>query len=250
MCICCASALTCAFTPVNTAAAVLWGGEVRGLKKPLKCYELYWSEIPECIDYKPYETRRAEDLKLDRSAISMGGILSSYFWPAFESLLFENAIVSAEVQCCYSSRAISAEGEIAGVQFALYFVVVLLCIYLHSALDHSQTNCTLFFFSPYMFLRMFLSTFLSPELHVFSGLEVFDQPVYSHTAGPHHCLPCTGSPGKNTPCATTDPPACEHTSRLTLHMLVPFKCPLSLTDICRGGSMQLSCRVRRTCWEV
>lgn len=38
--------------------------------------------------------------------------------------------------------------------------------------------------------------FLSAELHVFSGPEVSDQPVHSHTAGPHHSLPCTGSSGK------------------------------------------------------
>lgn len=38
--------------------------------------------------------------------------------------------------------------------------------------------------------------FLSTELHVFSGPEVSDQSVHSHTAGPHHSLPCTGSSGK------------------------------------------------------
>lgn len=38
--------------------------------------------------------------------------------------------------------------------------------------------------------------FLSAELHVFSGLEVSDQSVYSHTAGPHHSVPRTGSSGK------------------------------------------------------
>lgn len=38
--------------------------------------------------------------------------------------------------------------------------------------------------------------FLSTELHVLSGPEVSDQSVHSHTAGPHHSLPCTGSSGK------------------------------------------------------
>lgn len=36
----------------------------------------------------------------------------------------------------------------------------------------------------------------SPELHVLAGLEVFDQPVDSHPAGPHHRLPRTGGPGE------------------------------------------------------
>lgn len=40
-----------------------------------------------------------------------------------------------------------------------------------------------------------LVCFLSAELHVFSGAEVSDQPVNSHTAGPHHSLPCTGGSG-------------------------------------------------------
>lgn len=38
--------------------------------------------------------------------------------------------------------------------------------------------------------------FLFTELHVFSGPEVSDQSVHSHTAGPHHSLPCTGGSGK------------------------------------------------------
>lgn len=131
------------------------------------------------------------------------------------------------MQCCYSSRAISAEEEIAGrihESNLLCFLLLLLCFVFTYILLRSFTNQlhTVVFLFPNVFLRMFLSMFLSPELHVFSGPEVFDQPVYSHTAGPHHRLPCAGSPGKNTPCATTDLPACEHTSRLTLHMLVPF----------------------------
>lgn len=40
-----------------------------------------------------------------------------------------------------------------------------------------------------------LVCFLSAELHVFSGTEVSDQSVNSHTAGPHHSLPCTGGSG-------------------------------------------------------
>lgn len=42
-----------------------------------------------------------------------------------------------------------------------------------------------------------LFLFLSPELHVLSGLEVSDQPVHSHPAGPHHRLPRTGGPGES-----------------------------------------------------
>ena len=58
----------------------------RGLKKPLKCYELYWSEVAQCIDYKPYETRQAEDLKLNCRVILTAGILPFCFCSAFESL--------------------------------------------------------------------------------------------------------------------------------------------------------------------
>lgn len=53
--------------------------------------------------------------------------------------------------------------------------------------------------------------FLSAELHVFSGLEVSDQSFYSHTAGPHHSLPRTGSPGKTHARASTGRPAWKHT---------------------------------------
>lgn len=38
-------------------------------------------------------------------------------------------------------------------------------------------------------------TFLSTEFHVFSGLEMPDQSLDSHTAGPHHSLPCAGGSG-------------------------------------------------------
>lgn len=58
-----------------------------------------------------------------------------------------------------------------------------------------------------MFLRV--SHFLSTELHVFSGPEVSNQSVHSHTAGSHHSLPCTGSSGKTH--AHTHPQADMHT---------------------------------------
>lgn len=57
-----------------------------------------------------------------------------------------------------------------------------------------------------------LVDFLSTELHVFSGLEVSDQSVYSHTAGPHHSLPCTGGSGKTHAHTSTGPPAYKHTN--------------------------------------
>lgn len=99
---------TCIWTP--SKVAVLWVCEVRGLKKPLKCYELYWSEIPQCIDYKPRQPRQAEDLKLDCSAISMGGILSFYFCLAFESLFCKCCLLlSMRRQCHHGTYAISAE---------------------------------------------------------------------------------------------------------------------------------------------
>lgn len=56
-----------------------------------------------------------------------------------------------------------------------------------------------------------LVNFLSTELHVFSGFEVSDQSVYSHSAGPHHSLPCTGGSGKTHAHTSTDTTACKHT---------------------------------------
>lgn len=58
----------------------------RGLKEPLKCYELYWSEVAQCIDYKPCETRQAEDLKLSCREILTAWILPFCLCSSFESL--------------------------------------------------------------------------------------------------------------------------------------------------------------------
>lgn len=47
-----------------------------------------------------------------------------------------------------------------------------------------------------MHLKVFMSHYLSTELHVFSGPEVSDQPVNSHTSGPHNSLPRQRGSGK------------------------------------------------------
>lgn len=113
VCVSCANVLVymCAHTCVWTPArfAVLWVCEVRGLKEPLKCYELYWSEVPRCIDYKPYETRQAVDLKPDFRVILTGGILPFYFCSTSESLFCKcYFLLSVPRRFSFSTHAILA----------------------------------------------------------------------------------------------------------------------------------------------
>lgn len=153
--------------------------EVRGLKKPLKCYELYWLEVPQCIDYKPYETRQAEDLKLDCREILTGGILPFHFCSTFESLLCKcYFLLSVLRRCSFGTHAFWAE-------------------------ECKRTPCDIGEVKPHLksgestpTLNNVCVHFVSAELHVFSGPKVSDQPVHCHTAGTHHSLPRTGGSGK------------------------------------------------------
>lgn len=58
--------------------------------------------FPQCIDYKPYETRQAKELKLDCRVILMGGTLSLDFCSVFETHF--NVFLSKLRQCRYGTH--------------------------------------------------------------------------------------------------------------------------------------------------
>lgn len=101
-------------------------------------------------------------------------------------------------QCRYCSHAILAEGHCvtSGSQIRLWISTIKTLRLILNQSPWQGEMCIM------IVLHVFNDVctcviFLPAELHVFSGPEVSDQPVHSHTAGPHHSLPCSGGSGKN-----------------------------------------------------